>query len=72
MPEDNKKTPDFNAWLLAWELGYTIAIPIVVFALIGRMADKYFQSSPWFLLFGIVVSIVMSTVLVYKKVARLL
>ncbi len=63
---------DFNAWQLAWELGYTIAIPIVLLALLGRWADKALGTSPWLLLLGVLVSIVASTFLVYKKVAKIL
>jgi len=57
---------------LAWELGYTIAIPIVVFALAGRFADTYFNTSPVLLLAGIFISIILTTWLVYKKTVKLL
>lgn len=63
---------DFNAWQLAWELGYTIAIPIVIFALLGRWADKAWGTSPWLLLAGIVISIMISSFAVYKKVGKIL
>ncbi len=57
----------WQALSLAWELGYTIAIPLVVLALAGRLADKVFFTSPWLLLGGVLFSIVISTWLVYKK-----
>ena len=57
---------------LAWELGYTIAIPIVVFALVGRFADTYFDTSPLLLLLGIFISIILTSWLVYKKTVKLL
>ena len=60
--------PSFSAWQLAWELGYTIAIPIVLLALLGRWADKMLGTSPWMLLVGVLVSIVISSFLVYHKV----
>jgi len=63
---------NFNAVQLAWELGYSIAIPIVLLALAGRWADKQFETSPWFLLIGIVVSIVISSFLVYRKTKNIL
>lgn len=75
MSESEEKTEspvDFNAWQLAWELGYTIAIPIVLLALFGRFLDRQFDSSPWLLLAGIIFSIIISSSLVYKKVSRLL
>ena len=59
---------NFSTWQLAWELGYTITIPIVALALVGRMLDKRFETSPWLLLAGIVVSIIVSSFMVYRKV----
>lgn len=58
---------DFRPLALAWELGYTIAIPLVIFALAGRFVDKYFNSSPLWLLIGIVVSIVFTSFLLVRK-----
>ena len=57
----------FSAVGLAWELGYTIAVPLVVFALGGRWLDKKLGTAPWLLLVGILVSIALSSWLVYKK-----
>lgn len=58
--------------VLAWELGYTIAIPIVGLALLGRVADSYFNTSPILLLVGIFLSILTSSYLIYKKVVNIL
>ena len=69
MSEKNK--PLWSALSLAWELGYTIAIPIVVLALVGRLLDRYFIASPWFLLTGIFLSLIVSSTAVYLKVTRL-
>ncbi len=63
---------NFSTWQLAWELGYTITIPIVALALVGRMLDKRFETSPWLLLAGIVVSIIVSSFMVYRKVKKIL
>lgn len=52
---------------LAWELGYTIAVPLVVLALLGRLADKWFGTSPWLFLTGVILSIAISSILVVKK-----
>lgn len=52
---------------LAWDLGYTIAVPLVVLALIGRLADRSFGTSPWLLLTGVLFSIIISTLLVVRK-----
>jgi hypothetical protein len=63
---------NFNAWQLAWELGYAIAIPIVVLALVGRWADRAWGTSPWLLLAGIVVSVFISSFMVYRRVKKIL
>ena len=57
---------------LAWELGYTIAIPIVALALGGRFLDKSFGTGPILLLVGIFVSILLTSFLVYRKTKKIL
>ncbi|MFA4818065.1 MAG: AtpZ/AtpI family protein [Parcubacteria group bacterium] len=62
----------WSALGFAWQLGYSIVIPIVVFALIGRLLDKKLDTSPWLLLLGILISIIMTTVLVYQKTIKVM
>lgn len=57
---------------LAFDLGFQIAIPLVVFALIGRFADKAFDTTPFLLVGGIVLAALASTYMVYRKVSKLL
>lgn len=64
MPKSDKS---FSALDLAWELGYTIAVPIVVLALAGRWLDKKLGTAPWLLLLGILLSVAVSSWAVYKK-----
>jgi F0F1-type ATP synthase assembly protein I len=52
---------------LAWELGYTIAVPLVGLALLGRFADKWLGTNPWLFLTGVILSIAISSILVVKK-----
>jgi F0F1-type ATP synthase assembly protein I len=52
---------------LAWELGYTIAVPLVGLALLGRFADKWLNTGPWLFLTGVILSIAISSILVVKK-----
>lgn len=73
MKKDEKEKE--NLWWalgLAWQLGYTIAIPLVLFALGGRLLDKCLDTSPVFLLTGILASIMLTSWMVYKKVSKLL
>ncbi len=63
---------DVSVISLAWDLGWMIALPIVLLAIGGAMLDKKFQSSPWFLLGGIGLAFVISSVMVYGKVMRVM
>lgn len=62
----------WSALSLAWELGYTIAVPIVVLALLGRLLDRKLGTAPWLLLAGILLSIVASSWLVYVKTIKII
>lgn len=70
--EKEKSEKPWSAVSLAWELGYSIAVPLVGLALVGRFLDKKFESSPWFLLIGILISILISSYLIYKKTVDIL
>ncbi len=67
----NKKDT-WSALSLAWQLGYTIAIPLVILALTGRLLDKRFGTSPWLLLVGIFLSLIISTLAIYYKTIKIL
>lgn len=56
---------------MAWELGYTIAIPIAVLGFGGAWLDKKFGTSPLLILIGIALSITISGIAVYRKVKRI-
>jgi F0F1-type ATP synthase assembly protein I len=62
------KNPLWAALNLAWELGYTIAIPIVVLGIGGAWIDKKIGTSPALLLIGIALSLIISGVSIYRKV----
>jgi len=63
---------NLSLWSLAWELGYMIAIPIVILAVGGAMLDKKMGTSPWMLLGGVVLAITITSFTVYYKVAKIL
>lgn len=62
----------WQALQIAWELGYTIAIPLIIFALAGRWADQQFQTKPWLFLAGIIIAIISSSILLVRKFSRLM
>ena len=53
---------------IAWQLGYSIALPLVFFAFGGVFLDRFFHSSPLFFLIGVIVAIIISTVIVVQKI----
>ena len=55
----------------AMELGYSIAIPAIIFGLAGRYADKYFGSSPTFLLLGILFGCITSSINIFRKIRQI-
>lgn len=66
--------PNTSVWQLlnlAWELGYTIALPIVILGLGGAWLDKKIGTSPAFLLAGILLSLVLSGIGVYRRIKNL-
>ncbi len=54
----------------AFEVGGSIALPLVILALGGRLLDKYFDSSPLFLILGLLLSLISTAYLISKKVKK--
>ncbi|MBU4453354.1 AtpZ/AtpI family protein [Patescibacteria group bacterium] len=67
MLDKSKNQGLWQAMSLAGQLGYTITIPLVVLALVGRFLDKKYNSSPWFLLGGILLSLAITSIWITKK-----
>jgi len=66
------KTTFYKTLSLAWEMGYTIAGPLVVLAFLGRFLDKKYESSPIALLSGIFLAMLISGVVVFKKTKKIM
>ena len=64
-------SPLFLALRLAWNLGYIIALPAVLFGFGGAFLDKEFNTSPLFLLLGFVLAITLSTIGVYRIIKQI-
>lgn len=69
-PQKTEKTPSnsLKFWSLAWEMGFIIAVPIIMLALLGRLLDKTFLTSPLFLLVGILLAMIVTGILIWKKI----
>ena len=70
--DKNKQQTLWFALSLAWQLGYTIAIPLIVFLIIGVSLDKYFKTSPFLSLIAVFFSLIVTTFSVYKKSMKIL
>ena len=62
------KNPVWYALSLAWNLGYVIAVPIVILGFSGAWLDKKFATSPLFILIGIFLAMILSGIGIYRKV----
>jgi len=75
-PQGAKKEPKELGFLLsirfAWNLGYIIAVPAVVFGFGGAYVDRYLGTSPWLLLTGFTLALLISAIGVYRKVKEIL
>ncbi len=70
----NERTKHGRCGALAfvWDVGYLTAIPVIIFAFGGRYLDMRYDASPWFLLCGLCISVLLSAYLVYKRMQRFL
>ena len=60
---------DIIGW--AWSLGYRIALPLVLFAVGGRLLDKKLGTSVVFLLIGIFLALGISGWMVYRQIQEI-
>ena len=65
---------DRRAYLLglkiAGDFGATIAIPVVVFVLIGKWLDARAATAPRYMILGFIVAALMSANIIYRKAKR--
>ena len=64
-----------SAWMalkLAWEMGYLIAIPVVLFGMGGAYLDKSLQTMPLFTLLGFALAAAISFVAVRRRLVAIL
>ncbi len=68
-------TPDESTMLgfgFAWELGYMIAVPAVLFGFGGAALDRYLHMSPFFTLGGLLFAFVISFISVFRKIREII
>ncbi len=62
-PKQEKKRRGPDTWLylgLAGQIGYTVAVPLVVGVLGGVFIDRAAHTRPWFTIIGLVIGMVLS------------
>jgi hypothetical protein len=53
------------------DTAWRIAIPVLIFALLGIFADKNLETAPWITLIGVVIGFVIAGLLIKKQLATL-
>lgn len=56
----------------AYDVGFAIIIPLVIFTLGGRLLDKKLGTAPWCMLAGLLISLVFTGISIYKKTKKFL
>jgi hypothetical protein len=67
-------TPTFNVNLLALsgEIGLKLAIPLLIFMLIGIKLDRSAHTTPLFMLLGVGLAVTVSTIMIAQMIRRTL
>ncbi len=68
MSRQSERQALWDALGLAWEMGYTIAVPLILLAFGGRLLDRWLSTSPWLMLAGIGIAITISSIAITKKI----
>ena len=70
-PTQKKESSGLGTALrLAWNLGYIIAIPAVLFGFGGAYLDKLYGSEPFLMLGGFAIAVTLSGIGVARKVRQ--
>jgi len=67
-----EKSVFWQAVSLAFQFGYTVTVPLIVLVIAGKILDKKFNSSPFLLLAGIVLSVIISSVTLIIRMKKIL
>jgi F0F1-type ATP synthase assembly protein I len=59
-----------NMWALAGELGFLIALPLAITAVIGVKVDRWLGTTPLFIILGMLLAAVISALAVRRKIKQ--
>lgn len=66
-PKNDERKYYMFALKIAGDFGFTIAAPVVVFALIGQKIDDRYNTKPLFLIIGMIIAAILTGLMIYKK-----
>ncbi len=70
-PEKKEKEEEKSrVWIalgLAWNVGYMIVIPMILFGVGGVLLDKYWGTTPIFIFVGFLLGMTSAMIIVFKK-----
>ncbi len=74
-PQDKKNVKSDRIYYLfglkiIGDFGATIAVPVVIFVLLGQKLDERYNLTPWLTILGFVVAAVISSRSIYKKAKK--
>ena len=52
---------------IAGDFGIAIAVPIIIFVIIGQWLDEKYAKTPWFTVLAFILAIILSGISIYKK-----
>lgn len=55
---------------IAGDFGATIAVPLIIFVLIGQWLDGKCSTGPWLTILAFIVSAVLSGIMIYRKAKK--
>ncbi len=67
--KDRKLTAELISF--AYNIGFAIIIPIIIFVVSGRLIDKKLNSSPIYLLVGLALSFITTSFIIMKKIKEI-
>ena len=70
-PEQERLITKKKVVVLALELGYIIALPIVILGLAGKYLDERTGADPVFKIIGLLLAIAVSTIWLYRKFSEI-
>lgn len=72
--DDSSKNRKINVLLIdfVYQVGLIIVLPLVIFALIGKLVDEQMKTSPFFFFSGLLVGLIIAGLAVWNRLKKIL